>query len=448
MVVYLLTVLVAAGQGADLISRKKLTPDATTRGWLDTAPKGYRDYMPGYRTVADGKNAVIPISKAVRNLEHWDSMNERWKKSKKDGVWQNDYWEKTLATNKEVYELIKKASKMPYLQIKKPVRVDSVTVGLMHMMKCTRLLEFHLIYSLNTNNLETAAEQMATAERLARLAMEADGGLVGWLVAIASYQRVFDMMDRMLDHPLCKDKQIVLLRKQLDAVPLGADRFKDAFRFEFLVFSNLVNDMYLGKFSPDEVMGVGDGGKKSAVRQILTLAMVRAFLQPNRSIRQYARVVKHAHRMASLPAWKRKNLKKSEFLQWLEDKPVSRDFVSFNAIGNVLIKLAAPLVLEQASKLDQHVSKLNMLRLKVALKRYHLKHGALPDALDKLTPQWIKALPADPYDGKKIRYSAKKRLLWCVGEDGKNAGGLTKEKSRWSYRDRKNEPTIRLEFAR
>jgi hypothetical protein len=62
----------------------------------------------------------------------------------------------------------------------------------------------------------------------------------------------------------------------------------------------------------------------------------------------------------------------------------------------------------------------------VALKRFQLQHGKLPETLDELAPEFFRFVPIDPYDGKSLRYHPNADgtyLLYSVGDDGKDDGG-------------------------
>ena len=62
----------------------------------------------------------------------------------------------------------------------------------------------------------------------------------------------------------------------------------------------------------------------------------------------------------------------------------------------------------------------------IALKRFQLAHGKWPDALADLTPQFLTAVPIDPYDGKPLKYHPNPDgtfLLYSAGEDGADNGG-------------------------
>jgi len=51
----------------------------------------------------------------------------------------------------------------------------------------------------------------------------------------------------------------------------------------------------------------------------------------------------------------------------------------------------------------------------LALRLYEQSCGSLPERLDALVPQWIEAVPTDPYDGQPFRYARDRRLVYSVG---------------------------------
>jgi len=77
----------------------------------------------------------------------------------------------------------------------------------------------------------------------------------------------------------------------------------------------------------------------------------------------------------------------------------------------------------------------------VALRCFKLKTGRLPQKLDELVPEYLPAVPLDDFDGKPIRYSAEKKIVYSVGVDFQDSGGMTREEARkWWEANRPNEP--------
>ena len=65
----------------------------------------------------------------------------------------------------------------------------------------------------------------------------------------------------------------------------------------------------------------------------------------------------------------------------------------------------------------------------VALKAFKMKTGRLPKTLDGLVPEYLAAVPLDDFDGKPLRYSPEKKILYSVGKDLRDVGGFTKEET-------------------
>jgi len=67
----------------------------------------------------------------------------------------------------------------------------------------------------------------------------------------------------------------------------------------------------------------------------------------------------------------------------------------------------------------------NMLLVSFALRAYRAEHGKYPANLNELTPDYLKAIPADLFSTDPLKYkaSAKSYTLYSVGPDGKDDGG-------------------------
>jgi hypothetical protein len=59
---------------------------------------------------------------------------------------------------------------------------------------------------------------------------------------------------------------------------------------------------------------------------------------------------------------------------------------------------------------------------------YEKKHGQLPETLQELVPEFVEAVPLDPFDGQPVRYSKERQIVYCVGSDGKDDGAPKYEK--------------------
>jgi hypothetical protein len=83
----------------------------------------------------------------------------------------------------------------------------------------------------------------------------------------------------------------------------------------------------------------------------------------------------------------------------------------------------------------------SLLVVALALRSYHEKHHSFPATMSQLVPEYLHALPADPYGaGEPLRYrladkSGQKYSLYSVGPDGvDNRGRAIEDKSKTDKR--------------
>ncbi len=78
-------------------------------------------------------------------------------------------------------------------------------------------------------------------------------------------------------------------------------------------------------------------------------------------------------------------------------------------------------------------------RLLFALRAFQSSRGRFPHDLGELVPEFINEVPADPFDGREIRYCPEAEIIYSVGEDLIDSGGNVGARD-W------REPTIHFGF--
>lgn len=73
----------------------------------------------------------------------------------------------------------------------------------------------------------------------------------------------------------------------------------------------------------------------------------------------------------------------------------------------------------------EYASELRCATAALAIERFRLAHGKLPEKIDEIVPQFLPAVPPDPFDGQPLRYHrlAKGYVVYSVGGDGHDDGG-------------------------
>ena len=90
-----------------------------------------------------------------------------------------------------------------------------------------------------------------------------------------------------------------------------------------------------------------------------------------------------------------------------------------------MMAISADNALKQSFRLR---TSLSLTRAFVALRILRLETGAYPASLGEVVAKGLlPGVPVDFFDGQPLRYSAEKRLLWSVGEDCADDGGIEKK---------------------
>lgn len=63
-------------------------------------------------------------------------------------------------------------------------------------------------------------------------------------------------------------------------------------------------------------------------------------------------------------------------------------------------------------------------KVAISCELYRRKHGELPESLNVLVPEFLESVPNDPFDGKPLRYNKEKKIIYSVGENLIDSGGL------------------------
>lgn len=89
--------------------------------------------------------------------------------------------------------------------------------------------------------------------------------------------------------------------------------------------------------------------------------------------------------------------------------------MSPNSVGKLLVGLGASVGNPRIRCKTEYQRE--SIRVALALHAHRIEHGGFPESLDALVGSHLDAVPADPYDGKPMRYSREQGVVFSVGED-------------------------------
>jgi hypothetical protein len=134
-------------------------------------------------------------------------------------------------------------------------------------------------------------------------------------------------------------------------------------------------------------------------------------------------------------------------LPYAQQKPLTpfeseglKSLLTRNSEGKAGINISIPIYNQFLLMKYMENNEVAATRCMIALKCYQLNKGELPESLAQLVPTYLDAVPLDDFDGKPLRYNREKKILYSVGEDLIDNGGVI------NPQNRKQEMVYKIEF--
>lgn len=149
------------------------------------------------------------------------------------------------------------------------------------------------------------------------------------------------------------------------------------------------------------------------------------FFQPNRTKKQFYEFYKMFNSLLCKENYKKSSLALEKFVSKRKISPeILLSEWGENAIGKVLnyaLQGSGQGILENKFELQSHIE---ATRTAIACELYRRKYGELPESLNTLVPDFLESVPSDPFDGKPLRYDKQKKIIYSVGENLIDSGGI------------------------
>lgn len=155
------------------------------------------------------------------------------------------------------------------------------------------------------------------------------------------------------------------------------------------------------------------------------LQWLKPFVKTNRSTRTYLEITKPLF-LACREDWEAISIALVDVnkeIDLLYSGKVT-EFVSTNALGrflsNVFLRVEAMAVLKEL----ETVATIRAWQVVLALDLYTQRHGVLPKDLKQLVPEFLPVIPIDPFSGEPLLWDPEKKVVYSIGSNGIDEGGL------------------------
>jgi len=323
-----------------------------------------------------------------------------------------------IADNNEALALLHKASAIEHCRY--PIDLSSGSdVRLYHineLRKCIMLLNLEAIWHAENDKSQLAANSVMSGFSLARSLVK-EPLYISQLVRMAYHRLTISSLERCINRTAFTDEQLAsLIRCLIDAEDHSTlARAYDGNRCCFLDTLK----------KPESLKpAVTVDGKQISPMNTTFFELYKAVGLVDMDAMLYLDFIDRYIEITKLPPHQRK--KASDALE-----------ARLESISNIqtLLHMLMPGWSKAVTIELRSIAGLRSARTGLAVERYRLAAGKLPDALTDLVPAYLDTVPTDPFDGNEIRYKKLEAgfVVYSISEDLSDDRGKerTKESTNW-----------------
>ncbi len=320
--------------------------------------------------------------------------------------------------NAESLAWIRRGAECAICQTPPVERIETQVPYINPWLTLSRILAARAQQARLAGRLEAAAEDARAALRFGDLVQDDAASLLHYLVGMAIFSSAAEAAQEVARDPATSPEALARLAETLRETGRFERGLRLALQAEYRMGCHVVDDLRRRQ-GPDAMVDLFGTDIEAWLRAMGLLQRSNALFKPNQTKRRlgefYRRVIADIPKIyADLPPKK------------AEEEPVRKlSFLKPNAIGQLVLDILEPAIertLETRCKMEAVASGTGLV---VACQRFARERGRWPAELSELVPDYLEAVPRDPYDGAGFRYSAEKGLAWAVGRNLTDEGGST-----------------------
>ncbi len=411
----------------------------------DIAPPDVSDLMVEYHPIADDKNAFIYLHEACEEWQRFENSTTLPYEIVGHTVPVDQYnpeeMEKLIAANSRVLELFDKAMELERLQFPEVINQYQRLRYLSSLRRIGAHQINRALHIFRNGDEKKAFDLLIDIARFGSMIEKGEGILIHFVIGQDIKRSALQRFRELLSETDLDPEHLTTYIGQLRDFHEDGTAVVRSLKAQFKICAKLIDDLYNNRVPKSEAIHYAPPRKSR---------FIPYSFRPNKT----KLIVANAFRTCIA------NIHRShtDYQTYEYPLPSERNlfgetiFMGDNWVGKLLCYDLSPTLHETfAFRRKWQTLSLNATQLLITLKCYKLDHGDLPETLDQLVPDYIDAIPIDDFDGKPLRYSKEKKIIYSIGSDMKDNGGPTKsriEKRRnypgrfWNHKD----PWIRIDF--
>lgn len=389
----------------------------------DIAPINDSDLQLQKVSVANNDNAYFDLTKLSGVIFEPKDKSQTILDMVAGKTWDSQVAEEIVSKNSQAFAYFAEAARKSKYQNPESSDPTNITPNMVlapinSWRQMARLSAIRAIYLAKQGKDKEALDEALNSVSVGQKIQESQVTLIEYLVAIAMKGVGLETIQKIIPSSKLTSAELKQYVQELDKFYKNENGLIMAFKGEYHVQSWAIDSIMSGD---TEALKSVVGEEESQNPEIAKKIKDNYYFQPNKTkllFAEYARAnIKSANQSCG-------EIKATEVKPLAPTNP-AKLYTEENAIGKILHDVIAVSLTGVSTKKCQEDLLVGATQTMIAIKAFKNDTNNFPSSLNELVPNYLSSVPQDPFDGKSLKYSAAKKILYSVGEDMQDSGGST-----------------------
>lgn len=316
--------------------------------------------------------------------------------------------------------------------------ITSVLVSRPEITWSIRLVLIKARHLFEQGEEEQAFNEVFKVIKIAHIIENSQGSLIQYLIGLYNKERALKQLREMLPDTKLSSALLISYAKSLDEFKDSREGLTKGIKLECMTIINTKLKVLDGIATEEELEYLGINNEIDRVKR-----RIGYFYKPNKTKRIMTDIFRL--QIANTTVDYFKDFQAEYFtLNYDEIRiPTSKIKMLFteNILGRFFLNISL-VDFPYASK-KRFLESFSVMGTQTlfAIKSYWQDNHIRPSSLEELVPEYLREVPLDPFDGQPIRYSLEKAIIYSVGDDLIDNGGILENGMEMI------EPTLIIDFG-
>lgn len=405
----------------------------------DIAPIDDSDLSLKVVTVSNNDNAYFDLIKLENAIYEPEGKSQTILDMVAGKTWDDKLAEEIVSRNTQAFSYFAEAAHKPKFQ--DPISANpaditpnAVLPAMNSWRRMARLSAIRAMYLTKQGKDKEAMDEALNSVSIGQKIQESQALLIEYLVAIAMKGVGLETVQKILITSKLSSNELKQYAQGLNQYYKNEDGLINLFKGEYRIQSWSIDAIVSG--NPEvlkEVVGEEGSGNQDIAKKVKD----NYYFQPNKTKLLFAEYTRANIKSANESCGE---IKVTEVQKLAPTNP-AKLYTEENAIGKILHDvIAASLTSVSTKKCEEDLLVAGTQTL-FAIKAYKNDTNNYPSSLNDLIPTYLSSIPQDSFDGKPLKYSAAKKIIYSVGQDMQDSGGSAGDDWR-----KMSDPTFKIIF--